>query len=94
MKKRHLELIADCPLDLGDKVKDEITRLKGTVISLTVHLHGCITCGVIPDGLHEGVPRKQQWFDAPQLKVVKKKAVSKSPGDNGGPKIHGKPDKR
>lgn len=93
METRHMKQIEECHLQLGDKIQDTLSKLIGIVTSLSIHLHGCITVGVKPMGLKHGLPLATQWFDAPQLIVVKDSAAEKSSGKDGGPKEHGSPER-
>lgn len=70
---------------LGDKVRDIVSGYEGIVIGVTHYLHGCTVCGVKSQGLHDGKPVSTQWFDMPQLKTVKKKAVKQGTRITGGP---------
>lgn len=65
---------------LGDRVKDELTGFTGIVIVRSEHLQGCLQVAVKPETLDkDGVPKKTQWFDEPQLEIVEK-GVIKSQG--------------
>ncbi len=46
--------------------------------------HNCNTYGVKPTVLKDGIPQESQYFDEPQLKIVKKGEV-KPQRDTGGP---------
>jgi len=80
-------------IKLGDRVKDTLSGFTGVVIGITKYLHGCTVCGVKPPGLHNGKPIDIQWFDEPQLKIVKRKVAKPSAKENGGP-ILSKPQRR
>lgn len=77
-------------IQLGDQVKDIISGFTGITISRTDYLHGCTQWGVKSQELHEGKPISMQWFDEPQLGVVKEAVVAKvekgSDAPPGGPR--------
>lgn len=70
---------------LGDKVKDSVTGFSGIVVAKSDFLNGCTRYGVQSEQLKDGIPTEAQWFDEPQLKVVKSCVVSTGPRDTGGP---------
>ena len=61
--------------DLGTEVKDIFTGFTGLIVCRSQWIHNCNTYGVKPKELKDGVPQDNQFFDEPQLKVVKKKVV-------------------
>ncbi len=56
---------------LGDKVRDKLTDLEGTVTARTEYIYGCTQFEVTPRTLHEGKPVEGPWIDEPQLELVK-----------------------
>ena len=56
--------------NLGDEVKDEITKFNGIIVSRTQWINGCNTYGVQAKELKDNIPIEKQWFDEPQLKLV------------------------
>lgn len=73
-------------INLGDKVEDTISGFTGVVIGRSEFLHGCIRCGVQPTKLKsDGGINETQWFDEPQLKVIKPGFVKAGRRDTGGP---------
>lgn len=72
-------------MKLGDKVKDTVTGFTGIVVTRAEHLNGCIRFGVQSDKLKDGIPSDAQWFDEPQLVLVKPAAVKRGPSETGGP---------
>lgn len=64
-------------IKLGDKVKDTITDLEGTVVAITRFLNGCIQCEVQPKELKDGKIVDSAWIDEPQL--VKVAPIKKLP---------------
>jgi len=64
-------------IELGDKVKDNISGFTGIVTSYTKFITGCDRCFVCPDKLDkEGSVIDGHSFDVLELAIVKKKAVS------------------
>ncbi len=77
-------------VNLGDKVKDPVTGLEGIVIGRTEFLYGCTRIGVQPKLGKDGKVPDANWFDEPQLKVIKAKEIkpaTKAQRDVGGPMI-------
>ena len=70
--------------ELGSKVKDKITGFKGIVIARTCWLNNCNTYGVRSQKLKDGKIQDVEWFDEPQLKIVKQE-VFKARRSTGGP---------
>ncbi len=58
-------------MELGDRIRDKVSGLKGIAVARTDYLWGCAHWCIKPEGLHEGKPIPSQWFDEPQLEVVK-----------------------
>ena len=79
-------------VELGDKVKDVVTSFTGIAVAKTTWLHGCDRIVIQPDKLDkDGKVQENAAFDAPQVVVVKKKAVSRTPvtapaRERGGPR--------
>ncbi len=73
-------------IELGAKVKDKITGLKGTATGRAVYLNGCVQILIEPPVLREGDPYREIWMDEGRLeqvknrKLAKKKAVKKKVG--------------
>ena len=63
-------------VELGDRVKDKISGLKGIVMAVSNYLYGCQRIGIQPEESKDGKPA--EWFtvDEPQLEVVMKRAVT------------------
>lgn len=89
-------------INLGDRVKDPITKLTGIVTAHTVWLHGCDRVMVQPEKLEGGRPADEIGYDANALELVKR-AVHKPKAtivneypepvtrrSNGGPKREGR----
>ena len=77
--------MAIATVDLGDKVKDPLSGFEGIVFGHAYWLNGCIRTGVSPKLDKDGKIQETQWFDDPQLELIKKKKVKKGKGDTGGP---------
>ena len=74
----------DFKLDLGDEAEDIFTGFKGIIVNRSQWIHSCNTYGIQPKQLKDGKPQDKQWFDEPQLKIIKKKVV-KTKRRTGGP---------
>ena len=77
-------------IELGDKVKNIITGFEGVVTGDCQYLHGCRQFLVVPKISKNGEHRGSHWFDAPNLKVLKK-AVVKTTDPTWGPAINPPP---
>jgi hypothetical protein len=64
------------PFELGDKVRDPISKLEGIVTGRTVYLWGCIHCLVNPGVIKDGAPVDATWFDEDRLELVERAAVA------------------
>lgn len=63
-------------IELGDLVRDTVTKFEGVVIGDTQWLHGCRRLTVQPRELDkDGKQRESQGFDEHQLVLVKKGVV-------------------
>lgn len=60
----------------GDRVRDKVTELEGTVIGLVKWLHGCDQAVIQPKGLHEGRPVGTVWADVNRLEVLEGEAYA------------------
>jgi len=55
-------------IQLGNKVRDPITGVRGTVVARTEYLHGEPRCQVQPKGIqNDGQPLAATWFAEAQL---------------------------
>ena len=68
-------------IELGQKVKDEITGFEGVVVATAQYLNGCISCQVQPQSLKDGSTTKAEWFDEQRL-------TSGSKAKAGGPRSY------
>lgn len=67
--------MSEFKFNLGDEVKDEITGFKGIVICRSQWINNCNTYSVQSKSLKDGIPQKSQYFDEPQLELLKAKQV-------------------
>ena len=58
-------------VELGDRVKDKISGLKGIAIGVTNWLYGCRRITVQPEVATDGKPAEAFAADEPQLEIVK-----------------------
>ena len=57
-------------LKTGDKVRDTVTGLEGTVVAITEWLNGCIRVTVQPPVVKDGKPVDATTFDIQQLELT------------------------
>lgn len=68
-------------VELGDKVKDEVSGYTGIVIGITDWLYGCQRAGIaVQKPGSDGKICDPQWFDTAQLKVIKKSVIKGQTG--------------
>lgn len=61
-------------INLGDRVKDPITKFQGVVVCITYWIYGCIRIGVQQEKVDKDKKLPDiSHFDYPQLKLIKKK---------------------
>jgi hypothetical protein len=65
-----MERLTQMEVQLGQRVKDKITGLKGIAISRSTYLYGCVRIAVQPDKLQAGKMADPIWIDEPQLEVI------------------------
>lgn len=70
--------------NLGDEVEDVITGYLGIITCRCQWLHNCNTYGVKSKTLKDSKPMDNEFFDEPQLKIVRSNVV-KAKRDTGGP---------
>lgn len=58
-------------INLGDTVKDKLSKIKGTVMSRTEYLYGCVRLGINTGKVHDGKLVDWIWLDEAQCEVVK-----------------------
>ena len=83
-------------IELGDRVKDRISGLKGIVTGVTYFLYGCTRMTLQPEEAKDGKPADGFWVDEPQLELVKKgivrpthPALQATPAEQPVPRRHG-----
>jgi hypothetical protein len=64
-------------IELGDRIKDRITKVEGIAVGITYWLYGCVRIVIQPEGLKDGKPLDTVCVDAPQCDIVKKAAVKR-----------------
>lgn len=69
---KHLDM-------LGMRVEDCVTGFKGTVVSVSFDLYGCIQGIVNPGVDKDGKPGDSHWFDILRLRVVEPEPVMDRP---------------
>jgi hypothetical protein len=57
-------------IELGNKVKDNITGFVGIAVGRTTWLFGCNRIAVEPQELKDGKPIEAQWFDEQRIELV------------------------
>ena len=73
-------------IKLGSKVKDKVTGYTGIATAATEYLQGCRRIAVQTKGLHEGKTVEADWFDEPQLLLIKENVIEEvEDKENGGP---------
>ena len=66
-------------IELGDRVKDKITGLKGIVTARHEYLYGCLRMAVQPEEGKDGKPIETFVVDEPQLELLKKGVIVAKP---------------
>jgi hypothetical protein len=63
-------------VELGDRVKDRISKLQGIAVGITNWLYGCQRVTIQPEKADkEGKPADCFTVDEPQVTIIKKHAV-------------------
>jgi hypothetical protein len=62
-------------VELGDRVEEITTKLRGLVVCKTQWISGCTRMMVQPEGLYKGKPIEMSSFDEPALRVIKKSVM-------------------
>jgi len=70
--------------NLGDEVMDRITGFRGIITCRSQWISNCNTYGVMSRDLKDGVPMERQYFDEPNLGLVKAKKIEPNQ-ETGGP---------
>jgi len=72
-------------INLGDKVRDKVSGLIGTVTSRIEYLNGCIQYGIQPKVKKDATEIITWNIDENQLEKIGKTVKVKKPKTNGGP---------
>ncbi len=64
-------------VELGDKVKDTVTGFSGIAVCKVDYLQGCRRFGVQAPSKNNKKPDEWQYFDEPQLQVIKRGALKR-----------------
>lgn len=59
-------------IELGQEVRDRITKIKGIAIGRTQWLYGCERITIQPQGSKDGKPPESFTVDEPQVEVIGK----------------------
>jgi len=78
-------MLNDFLYNCGDEVKDSVTGYSGVILCRTQWLHNCNVYGLRSKKLKDGKPTDLQYFDEPQLKLVKEVKVKVEKKKTGGP---------
>lgn len=62
-------------VELGDLVRDHVTKFEGVVTGITEWLYNCRRAVVQPREIKDGKPVESQSFDVDGLEIVKKQVV-------------------
>jgi len=71
-------------VDLGDKVKDTVSGYEGIAVCKCSYLQGCDRIAIQAPVNKKGIKPDWEYFDEPQLKVVKKNVVKQGSRVTGG----------
>jgi len=77
----------DFKFKLGDLVRDKNTGFTGIIEGASSWLYNCNTYGVRPRELDNGKRIDREWFDEPQLELVKCEQAEQPEIKTGGPTI-------
>lgn len=72
-------------IKLGDKAKDTITGLSGTVTARYEYLNGCVQLRIQPNEVKDGKPVEGSTFDIEQLELVESASAPRKLVAVGGP---------
>ena len=62
-------------INLGDKVRDEITGFEGRVTGVATYISGCVQYSIAPPVDKDGKMSDANWIDEQRLVVVEEKEV-------------------
>jgi hypothetical protein len=75
-------------IQLGDKVQDTVTDIKGTAVAVNTWLNGCVHIGIQPSQLKDGRCVDWEWIPVGRLRKAEERPEyldAKSPTRTGGP---------
>ena len=73
-------------INLGEKVRDRITKFVGIVVGRAVYLNGCVRLQVQSQKLKDGRPMDGDWIDEGQLEKVSAPFLTRLKAATGGPR--------
>jgi len=76
--------MAKFTIELGAKVKSNISGYGGIVTSRSEHLNGCNRYWVSPKVSKDGTLHEGYWFDEAELEVMQKPKLKKTNDERGG----------
>lgn len=62
-------------IELGSKVRDEVSGFEGIAFGRSEFLNGCVRIGVQPRIGADGKLPESAWFDEPQLEVIECRVI-------------------
>lgn len=71
--------MSDWKFNLGDRVRDPISKVVGIVFGRSEWLYNCRTITVAPEGVKDGKPIEHQFFDEDRLVLVKRNVHEQPP---------------
>jgi hypothetical protein len=66
-------------IELGDRVRDRITKVGGIVVGTTEWLYGCRRIVIQPEGSKDGKPAETFCVDEPQLELLESGVIRRTP---------------
>ena len=73
-------------INLGERVRDTISGVEGTVVGRTEWLHGCVRLTVQPEGAKDGVPYESFCVDEPGIERLPAQPFKRGDGGPAGPR--------
>ena len=63
-------------IELGDRIQDRITKIKGIAVGITKWLYGCVRVTIQSEEVKDGKPVEMFCIDLPQCELLEKKVVA------------------
>jgi hypothetical protein len=63
-------------VNLGDRVRDRITKLTGIVVGITYYLYGCTRVAIQPEEGKDGKPAEWIRLDEPQVELIDAEVIA------------------